>query len=80
MNSFENYLELNLLISKVLQLNYLCYAMLRKGRERESKNIKERRKIHAAGEFSDKYEYVFAIFKNPIKFIKLFIKFLKRLN
>jgi hypothetical protein len=40
--------------------------MLRK--ERESKNIKERRKIYAARDFSDKYD--FALFKYPIKLMK----------
>jgi hypothetical protein len=49
----------------LLQLNYLCYAMFRKERERKHK---ERRKIYAAREFSDKYD--FAFFKYPIKFMK----------
>ncbi len=53
-----------------IQLNYLCYAMFRKKRER---NIKERRRIYAARDFSDKYD--FALFKYPIKFIKLFVIF-----
>jgi hypothetical protein len=44
-------------------------------KERESENIKERRKIYAARNFSDKYD--FALFKYPIKFIKLFIRSLK---
>ncbi len=40
--------------------------------KRESDNIKERRKIYAARDYSDKYD--FALFKYPIKFMKLFIK------
>ncbi len=36
---------------------------------------KERRKIYAARDFSDKYD--FALFKYPIKFMKLFIISLK---
>ncbi len=56
----------------LLQLNYLCYAMFRK--ERESENIKERRKIYAARDFSDKYDH--ALFKYQIKFVK----FLKKKN
>jgi hypothetical protein len=46
--------------------------------KRESENIKERRKIYAAIDFSDKYE--FALFKYSIKFMKLFIRSLKTLN
>ncbi len=46
--------------------------------KRESEIIKERRKIYAARNFSDKYD--FALFKYPIKFMKLFIISLKRLN
>jgi hypothetical protein len=38
---------------------------------------KFRRKIYAARDFSDKYD--FAIFKFLIKFMKLFIRTLKRL-
>jgi hypothetical protein len=45
--------------------------------KRESENIKERRKIYAARDFSDKYDY--DLFKYPIKFEKLFIISLKRL-
>ncbi len=45
--------------------------------KRESENIKERRKIYAASDFFDKYD--FALFKYPIKFIKIFIISLKRL-
>jgi hypothetical protein len=51
---------------------YLCYAMFRK--ERESENIKERRNIYAARNFSDKYD--FALFKYQTKFMKLLIIFL----
>jgi hypothetical protein len=47
-------------------------------KERESENIKERRKIYAARDYSDKYD--FALFKYPIKVVELLIKFLKRLN
>ncbi len=46
--------------------------------KRESENIKERRKIYAARDFSDKYD--FALFKNLIKFMKLFIISLKISN
>jgi hypothetical protein len=46
--------------------------------KRESENIKERRKIYAAREFFDKYD--FALFKYPIKFLKFLIISLKRLN
>jgi hypothetical protein len=60
----------------LIQLNYLCYAIFRK--ERESENMKERRKIYAARDFSDKYD--FALFKYPIKFVKFLIISLKRLN
>jgi hypothetical protein len=49
--------------------------MLRK--ERESENIKERRQIYAAKDFSDKYDH--ALFKYPIKFVKSLIISLKRL-
>ncbi len=45
--------------------------------KRESENIKERRKNYAVRDFSDKYD--FALFKYPIKFIKLLIISLKRL-
>jgi hypothetical protein len=47
----------NLLIKIGIQLNFLCYAMLRK----------KRTKIYAARDFSDKYG--FAPFKKPIKFM-----------
>jgi hypothetical protein len=47
-------------------------------KERESENIKERRKFYAARDFSDKYE--FALLKYPIKFMKFFIRSLKILN
>jgi hypothetical protein len=43
----------------------------------ESENIKERRKIYATRDFSDKYD--FALFKYPIKFMILFIISLQRL-
>jgi hypothetical protein len=43
--------------------------------KRESENIKEKRKNYAARDFSDKYD--FALFKYPIKFMKLFITSLK---
>ncbi len=46
--------------------------------KRESENMKERRKIYAARDFSDKY--YFALFKYPIKFVKFLIISLKRLN
>jgi hypothetical protein len=49
--------------------------MLRK--ERESENIKERRKIYAARDFSDKYDH--ALFKYPIKFMKYLTISLKKL-
>ncbi len=45
--------------------------------KRESDNINDRRKIYAARDFSDKCD--FALFKYPIKFMKLFIIYLKRL-
>jgi hypothetical protein len=45
--------------------------------KRESENIKERRKIYAARDFSDKYD--FALFKYPIKFVKLLITSSNRL-
>jgi hypothetical protein len=45
---------------------------------KESKNIKERRKIYAARDFSDKYDH--ALFKYQIKFVKFFIISLKRLG
>jgi hypothetical protein len=56
-----------------LQPIFLCYAMLWK--ERESENIKERRKIYATIDFSDQYD--FALFKYPIKFVKFLIISLK---
>jgi hypothetical protein len=43
--------------------------------KRESENIKEKRKIYAARDFSNKYD--FAFFKYPIKIMKLFITSLK---
>jgi hypothetical protein len=43
--------------------------------KKESENIKERRKIYAARDFSDKYDH--GLFKYQIKFMKLFIIFLK---
>jgi hypothetical protein len=46
--------------------------------KRESENMEERRKIYAARDFSDKYN--FALFKCPIKFVKFLIISLKRLN
>jgi hypothetical protein len=46
--------------------------------KRESEYIKERRKIYAARDFSDKYG--FAFFKYPIKFMKFLIISSKRLN
>ncbi len=45
--------------------------------KRESENIKQRRKIYAARDFSDKYD--FALFKYPIKFMKFLIISLERL-
>jgi hypothetical protein len=39
--------------------------------KRESENIKERIKIYAARDFSDKYDH--ALFKYPIKFVKFLI-------
>jgi hypothetical protein len=45
--------------------------------KKQSGNIKERRKIYAARDFSDKYDI--ALFKYPIKFMKLFVISLKRL-
>ncbi len=47
--------------------------MFRKKRERKHK--REKRKIYAARDFSDKYD--FALFKYQIKFMKLFIISLK---
>jgi hypothetical protein len=44
---------------------------------RESENIKERRKIYAARDFSDNYDH--ALFKYQIKFVKFLIISLKRL-
>jgi hypothetical protein len=46
--------------------------------KRESENIKERRKIYAARDFSDKYD--FALFEFPIKFMKLLIIFFESSN
>jgi hypothetical protein len=46
--------------------------------KKESENIKERRKIYAARDFSDKYDY--ALFKYQIKFMKFLIIYLKRLD
>ncbi len=45
---------------------------------KESESIKERRKIYAAIDFSDKYDH--ALFKYQIKFVKFLIIPLKRLN
>jgi hypothetical protein len=45
---------------------------------KESENIKERRKIYAARDFSNKYD--FALFKYQIKFVKFLIISLKKLN
>jgi hypothetical protein len=39
--------------------------------KRESESTKERRKIYAARDFSDKHDH--ALFKYPIKFMKLLI-------
>ncbi len=47
-------------------------------KKRASENIKESRKIYAARDFSDKYDY--ALFKYQIKFVKLLIISLKILN
>ncbi len=60
-------------IGNLLQLNYLCYAMFRKKKERKHK--RERRKIYAARDFSNKYD--FAFFKYQIKFMKFLIISLK---
>jgi hypothetical protein len=46
--------------------------------KRESENIKERRKIYAVRDFSDKCD--FALFKYPIKFIKFLVISSKKLN
>jgi hypothetical protein len=46
--------------------------------KKESESIKERRKIYAARDFSDKYDH--ALFKYEIKLVKFFIISLKRLN
>ncbi len=46
--------------------------------KRENEIIKERRKINAARDFSDKYDH--ALFKYQIKFMKFLIISLKRLN
>jgi hypothetical protein len=54
-----------------IQFNFLCYAMLRKGRAK----TKETRKIYAARAFPDKND--FALFKYPIKLMKLLIIFKK---
>jgi hypothetical protein len=45
--------------------------------KRESENIKERRKIYAARDFSDKNDH--ALFKYQTKFVKSLIISLKRL-
>ncbi len=45
--------------------------------KRESENIKERRKIYAARDFSDKYD--FALFKYRIKF-KIPYHFFKKIK
>jgi hypothetical protein len=45
-------------------------------RERESNNIKERRKIYAMREFSDKFDH--ALHKFLTKFVKMFIRALKK--
>jgi hypothetical protein len=55
----------------------LCNVAKRK-RENISENIKERRKIYAARDFSDKFDH--ALFKYQIKFVKFLVIFLKRLN
>ncbi len=47
--------------------------------KRESENMKERRKIYAAGDFSEQTYYAPFINKYPIKFMKLFIISLKLL-
>ncbi len=46
--------------------------------KKKSENIKDRRKIYAARDFSDKYDH--ALFKYQIKFVKFLVIFLKRLN
>jgi hypothetical protein len=46
--------------------------------KKENENIKEKRKIYAARDFSDKYDH--AHFKYPIKFMKFLIISLKKLN
>jgi hypothetical protein len=46
--------------------------------KKETENIKERRKIYAARDFSDKHDL--AQFKYQIKFVKFFIISLKILN
>ncbi len=46
--------------------------------KRESENMKERWKIYAARDFSDKYD--FALFKYLIKFVKFLVISLKRFN
>jgi hypothetical protein len=40
-------------------------------RERESENIKERRKIYAAGDFSDKYDFAHIYFQISNKIIEI---------
>jgi hypothetical protein len=46
--------------------------------KKESENIKERRKIYASRDFSDKYDH--ALFKYQIKLMKFLLISLKRLN
>ncbi len=46
-------------------------------KKKESENIKERREIYAARDFF--YKFDFALFKYPIKFMKLLIISSKRL-
>jgi hypothetical protein len=46
--------------------------------KRGSENIKDRRKIYVARDFSDKYDH--ALFKYQIKFVKFLIISLKILN
>ncbi len=71
-NNLNRYFSNNV-SSDTAKLFMLCNVS-----KRESENIKERRKIYAAREFSDKYD--FALFKYPIKFMKFLIISSKRLN
>jgi hypothetical protein len=50
--SFHKNLWLIRAINNMPQLNFLCYAMLRKERERESESIRERIKVYTARDFS----------------------------